>query len=156
MAKLLSWAVAVFRSFEITTEDEQSAPWMTGGLAGLLVAVFIRDAVEFDLEWGSGFAVGTNLGGVCYPDTQWWELFNYIFHHRSLEHIGSNLLLFAVTGVYVERKYRWWRILPVFIMSGVGGGIAYALFVVLAEEHRCLVGGESGLESDLGSSSFLS
>ncbi|GAQ79753.1 rhomboid-like protease [Klebsormidium nitens] len=71
---------------------------------------------------------------------QWSRWFTSIFVHESFNHVTSNMLLWLVLGLYLERKYATWRIALLWLLSGLGGNFFSALF-----EDKCtLVVGASG------------
>ena len=67
---------------------------------------------DFLKLWGGRYGPALKHG-------DWWLWFTSIYLHRDLQHIVSNMLLFVAMSVHLELNYGWWRLLLVWIMSGV-------------------------------------
>jgi membrane associated rhomboid family serine protease len=58
---------------------------------------------------------------------EWWRLITYCFAHGGALHLIFNLIGHQVFGAMVERMYGSWRLLTIWVLSGIGGGAAAAL-----------------------------
>jgi rhomboid protease GluP len=71
------------------------------------------------LHLGANFAPYT-LGG------DWWRLITYMFLHGGIIHIAFNMWCLWDLGRLSETLYGRWTYLAVYLLCGVGGGIASA------------------------------
>jgi rhomboid protease GluP len=113
-----------------------TAPWVRRGesaislthiLLGINVAVYLAMAlasgsvVDFaglDLRpWGANIGPYTLLG-------QWWRLFTYMFVHGGVLHIGFNMWCLWDLGALCESLYGPWTYLGIYLVTGVGAGVA--------------------------------
>jgi membrane associated rhomboid family serine protease len=113
-----------------------TAPWVRRGesaislthiLLGINVAVYLAmalasgSAVDFaglDLRpWGANIGPYTLLG-------QWWRLFTYMFVHGGILHIGFNMWCLWDLGALCESLYGPWTYLGIYLVTGVGAGVA--------------------------------
>ncbi len=124
-----------------------AAPWvrrrefgisLTQVLFGLNVAVYLAMAlasgsvVDFaglDLRpWGANIGLYTLYGRTTIgPYTlhgQWWRLFTYMFVHGGILHIGFNMWCLWDLGALCESLYGPWTYVAVYLISGVGAGVA--------------------------------
>mmetsp|Transcript_4106 Transcript_4106/g.4518 ORF Transcript_4106/g.4518 Transcript_4106/m.4518 type:complete len:315 (-) Transcript_4106:90-1034(-) len=59
-----------------------------------------------------------------------WQLWIYpLFIHAGLIHLLVVLLFQVLSGIDLERRLYWWRILIVYIVSGVVGNVSGCLFL---------------------------
>jgi membrane associated rhomboid family serine protease/Tfp pilus assembly protein PilF len=112
------------------------APWvkrsestitLTHVLFGANVAVFlamamssgsVMDFAGMDLRpWGANVGLLTLSG-------QWWRLFTYMFLHGGLLHIAFNMWCLWDLGALCESLYGPWTYGAVYIITGVGAGVA--------------------------------
>jgi len=59
---------------------------------------------------------------------EWWRLITHCFVHLGAVHLVLNLVGNQIFGTIAERMYGHWRYLVVWVLSGIGGGAAAALF----------------------------
>jgi rhomboid protease GluP len=69
------------------------------------------------IGWGANYGPLT-LGG------QPWRLVTALFIHGGLLHVGLNMLALWQAGAVVEQLYGRWRLLGVYLGSGLLGGVA--------------------------------
>ena len=69
------------------------------------------------IRWGGNFGPLT-LGG------QPWRLFTYMFLHFGIIHFGFNMWCLWDLGAMAESLYGDWLFALIYILSGLGGGIA--------------------------------
>jgi len=72
------------------------------------------------------------FGGNYQPYTkdqhEFWRLFTPIFLHAGIIHLILNLLLQWQVGFPLERVWGPWRIIPIYLISGIVGNIWTAIF----------------------------
>ncbi|TDO20120.1 rhomboid family intramembrane serine protease [Pedobacter duraquae] len=59
---------------------------------------------------------------------QWWRLFSYQFLHLSISHLFFNMYALVYIGLMVEPRLGTLKIITIFLLSGVCGGILSAAF----------------------------
>jgi rhomboid protease GluP len=99
-------------------------PWMTYGVIGLNVAVWITmlaygggiagSPAELLLGWGGNAASEVQRG-------QWWRLLSAMFLHSGFVHVALNMLGLFVAGVAVERMYGRRLFALIYLGSGLVG-----------------------------------
>lgn len=57
-----------------------------------------------------------------------WQLFTYMFLHGGLGHIFFNMLALFMFGSVLEREWGPREFLKYYLLTGLGGGLCYALF----------------------------
>lgn len=94
-------------------------------------------------EWGARWAPAIERGNGGSGSWYLWVTSMYI--HQNLAHIVSNLLLFVAMSVHLELNYGWWRLLLVWIISGVLRAVSpvFCAFLVLVMSLCVLLGTES-------------
>ncbi|MEP2937190.1 MAG: rhomboid family intramembrane serine protease [Gilvibacter sp.] len=56
-----------------------------------------------------------------------WSIVTYIFLHSGFWHIFWNMLILYYFGNYVENLFRGKRLLTIFLLGGIAGGLLYML-----------------------------
>ena len=74
---------------------------------------------RIQIAWGSNFVPYTT-------DGEWWRLFTSMFIHFGLPHLILNMFALATFGPIVERLYGSVNYLLIYIVAGIGGGLASA------------------------------
>jgi membrane associated rhomboid family serine protease/Flp pilus assembly protein TadD len=69
------------------------------------------------LAWGANVGPYTLFG-------EWWRLVTYMFLHGSLIHIAFNMWGLWTLGQLCESLYGRWTFAAVYIITGIGGGLA--------------------------------
>jgi len=77
---------------------------------------------------------------------QFWQLFTYMFVHGSFSHIFMNMLMLYFIGPTVERTLGSYRFFILYYLSGVIGGIGWALLA----SHSYCVGASGAIMGILG------
>lgn len=90
-----------------------------------------QNAVQ--MSWGANFAPATANG-------EWWRLFTAMFLHFGAVHLGMNMYALRDGGKLVEQMFGRWRMLLIYLMSGLGGNL---LSLVIQGNHA-ISGGASG------------
>ncbi|GFR41939.1 hypothetical protein Agub_g2733 [Astrephomene gubernaculifera] len=121
-----------------TSPTSSSPPaWGPSSLSSWLAFWRPRTARTFSFEylraWGGRYGPDLAAG-------QWWRWGSSLLLHQSPLHLASNLALLLVLCTYLESLYGGWRVLPLWVVAGVAGNMASALF----ESPCTLVVGSSG------------
>jgi rhomboid protease GluP len=66
---------------------------------------------------------GANVGPYTLSG-QWWRLLTYMFLHGGLFHIAFNMWALWNLGVLCESLYGRWTFGAIYLLTGVGGGLA--------------------------------
>lgn len=78
---------------------------------------------------GQSLAVwGANHGRLVIDYGQHWRLFTYMLLHGGLMHLGFNMWALWQVGRYVELVYGSARMVFIYVVAGVAGGIASTVF----------------------------
>ncbi len=117
------------------------APWvrksestitLTQVLVGANVALFVAMCVatylatgtismefsgQIEAHFGANFGFDTLTG-------QWWRLLTYMFLHGGFLHIAFNMWCLWDLGRLCESLYGRWTFAAIYLMTGVGGGLA--------------------------------
>ena len=103
-------------------------PVVTLGIVAAIILLFSL------MEWvGSGLDGFTLVRfGANMPDLvkhgEWWRLMTSVFLHVDWIHLFFNVCACYVFGVFVERAIGRMQMLTVFLLSGLAGSLASALF----------------------------
>lgn len=88
----------------------------------VFLAMYTQGAALFNpsnavpLAWGANFAPATQ-------DGQWWRLGAAMFIHFGVLHLGLNSFALWDVGQFTERMYGPWRLLGIYLISGLVGNI---------------------------------
>lgn len=63
-------------------------------------------------------------------DGEWWRILSSMFLHIGLFHLFMNMLALYYLGTTVERLYGKGRFLIIYLLGGIGGGLASIAFTV--------------------------
>lgn len=106
--------------------------WVTPALVAINAAVFLAmcaSGVSFVsptaaalLRWGG------NLGYWSIGQSQSWRLVSCIFVHAGILHIGMNMAVLWYIGRFIERLLGNTAMLITYILAGLVGSLASALF----------------------------
>lgn len=89
---------------------------------------------ENSLNWGANFGPLT-IGG------QYWRLVTYEFVHGNILHIVMNMWCLWSLGQLAERLFGGWQTAVIYILTGVGGGLASLAY----EPQRWSVGASGAI-----------
>jgi membrane associated rhomboid family serine protease len=91
-------------------------------VAMVVAGMSITDPTTKDLiRWGA------NAPSLTLAD-QWWRLISYMFLHGGVIHLGLNMWCLWSLGGLAESLYGHETFLLVYLLSGVGGGVASAFW----------------------------
>lgn len=72
-----------------------------------------------------------SLGAKFNPliiEGEWWRIISSMFLHGGLIHILMNMIALYYLGILVERIYGSWRFIWIYMLAGIGGGLASFAF----------------------------
>src|SRR5262249_12023081 len=58
---------------------------------------------------------------------EWWRLVSYFFLHAGVLHLVMNMYVLYALGPTMETMFGAWRYLILYLVSGLGGGVAVVL-----------------------------
>ncbi|VAH72352.1 unnamed protein product [Triticum turgidum subsp. durum] len=85
--------------------------------------------------------------GKVARDHEWWRLITCTWLHAGVIHILANMLSLLMIGIRLEKEFGFLRIGTLYVISGVGGSLLSALFMV----SNISVGASGALFGLLGS-----
>lgn len=89
---------------------------------GLMTLTGGTTNVENLIRWGADYAP------LLIGEGQWYRLINPIFIHIGMEHILLNMITLFFIGTVLERMFGHWRFIVIYMIAGIGGNIASAVF----------------------------
>jgi rhomboid protease GluP len=107
-------------------------PWVARVLLGLNIAIFV---IPWLLSNVLGapidqlvLVLGAKDNAAIYQGGEYYRFLTAMFLHGGLTHIAFNAFALYSLGFETERIYGHWRFLAVYLLAGLGGGVAsYAL-----------------------------
>jgi rhomboid protease GluP len=102
-------------------------PMATYALIGANVAMFLLEQAWGDRHIGvTLFRMGANLGREALL-VEPWRVLSSAFLHGSVPHVVMNMYALYVLGSSLERPLGWGRMLCVYALSALGGGLLSSL-----------------------------
>ncbi|ERL65536.1 rhomboid family intramembrane serine protease [Schleiferilactobacillus shenzhenensis] len=103
-------------------------PYITYALLLLTVLMYVAET----LLGGSSnsqvlLQVGANFGPLV-AQGEWWRLIAAMFIHIGLMHIATNGVMIYAVGTQIENLFGHWRMLVIYLVSGVIGNITSLAF----------------------------
>ena len=87
---------------------------------------------EPDIFCTSESRVIFNQGGLTHESVmkngEYYRLIASLFIHFSLIHLLCNMFVLFPAGKCVENLFGWWRFIGIYLISGIGGGVATLMF----------------------------
>lgn len=119
-------------------------PFVTIAIIIVNVVTFLILEILGDTENGLFIAShgGMHPNFILYSG-QWWRIITAGFLHFGIEHLVNNMLIFACVGVRLERAIGHWKILFVYMLSEIGGGLL-SYFMMLQTNDYAISAGASG------------
>lgn len=107
-------------------------PYATYALIGLCVVVFVLQLLtsrspNFDVT-NSPVTIALLKDNSLILQGQVWRLFTPMFLHGSIPHLLINMFSLFYIGPSIERFYRRWRYLALFLISGFAGNVLSFIF----------------------------
>lgn len=108
------------------------APVTVGLIAAMVLLWVMMTAAGRSLQATEDIDLLTRWGAQARPDVwqfhQYWRLFTANFLHIGFVHLAMNMLSLWVVGRIVEAIYGPWRMLYIYLVAGVMGAAASAVF----------------------------
>lgn len=123
----------------------------------VLTVVFIAlNVIVFFIQISRGDTtdvnVALNLGAAYTPyileNGEWYRIFNSMFIHFGIEHLGGNMIALIAIGQYVEWYFGKVKFVIIYILSGLIGNLL-SLGVELITHNYSVSAGASGAISGL-------
>lgn len=131
-------------NYSIGKGQVKNAQYITIGLAVINIGVYLYLMLVGNL--GSAFFMAEH--GAIYPDyfvydNQWWRLITSTFLHFDAEHLINNMVMLCCIGSRVEKIAGHVRMLIIYFLSGIGGGLL-SLFMMIRTGDYAVSAGASG------------
>lgn len=105
------------------------------GFASLSENIMIGPSAQTLVQFGANLQFFTKI------KFQWFRLLSSVFLHTGLLHLFSNLLIQYQIGFRLEKLWGHWKIILIYLISGIGGNIWSAVFM----SHAITVGSSGSL-----------
>ncbi|MBX3112572.1 MAG: rhomboid family intramembrane serine protease [Fimbriimonadaceae bacterium] len=96
----------------------ESIPWATCTLIGLNVVMFLATS-----EGGEIRDSALREGGLTVQNASPLTFLSSMFLHADFFHLAGNMWFLYLFGFAVEGRLKWYRFLPVYLLSGVAGDL---------------------------------
>ncbi|MBF1857419.1 rhomboid family intramembrane serine protease, partial [Escherichia coli] len=87
--------------------------------------------------------LGANVASLTLSDES-WRLLSSVFLHSSFSHLLMNMFALLVVGTVAERILGKWRLLIIWLFSGIFGGLISACYTLRESEQIVISIGASG------------
>ena len=87
--------------------------------------------------------LGANVASLTLSDES-WRLLSSVFLHSSFSHLLMNMFALLVVGTVAERILGKWRLLIIWLFSGIFGGLISACYALRESEQIVISVGASG------------
>lgn len=133
-ARLTAWerGEAVRQIFNSTDPG-----WVTRVLMASLVIVFVlclwtahRVGIPLEISLDSGASpvqMWLFVRAKELTDGQWWRVLTYAWVHGGWIHLAVNLIALFNAGRIAERMWGRWRMLALYLLGAIGGGVGAVL-----------------------------
>ena len=103
------------------------APPATLAIIGLLVAMFVWQLGTGALQSQAGLVDAGALVRSRVIEGEWWRLFSCTLLHGGGDHLIGNCIALYVLGMAGEQALGAWRVLVLYLASGLAGSLASVL-----------------------------
>lgn len=126
-------------------------PYITLLLAAINVGVFLVMEIMGDTEDGLFIAEhgGMHPNFILYSG-QWWRILTAGFIHFGMEHLLNNMLTFYFLGSKLEEELGHWRMLAVYLISEIGGGLMSYHMMLRTQEYAISAGASGAVFGVIG------
>ena len=87
--------------------------------------------------------LGANVASLTLSDES-WRLLSSVFLHSSFSHLLMNMFALLAVGTVAERILGKWRLLIIWLFSGIFGGLISACYALRESEQIVISVGASG------------
>lgn len=93
--------------------------------------------------------------GGMYPEfilynNQWWRILTAMFIHFGAVHLLNNMVIFCLVGARLERAVGHIRLLLVYIISGIGGGLLSYYRMLYTGDYAVAAGASGAVFGTIG------
>jgi membrane associated rhomboid family serine protease len=142
----------IFRFFNLDAQIRQSFPYYSILLILILVVIHFVSSIIYDFNFVTGtFPINGlhQLEALYYPNevinqNEYWQYLTYGFLHRDLGHLMNNSITIFVVSSYLEIKYKWYRILSIYVLGVIVSSFSYITYIRLFNNHPFILIGASG------------
>ncbi len=127
-----------------------SPPWVTYSLIGLNTIIFFLTSPGLEVNeeilksWG---LTASNASPATFLSS--------MFLHADLFHLAGNMWFLYLFGVAVEGRLKWYRFLPLYLLSGVAGDLCQWAFSGGASREIPSLGASGAIMGILGAGLWL-
>ncbi len=116
----------------------------------VIAKILFRDFFNTLLSY---LTVSSDLGFlIMHP----WTILSYMFVHLDLFHLLFNMIVYYWIGNIVGDLIGDKKILPLYLLGGIGGFIAFSIFNLFTGHHGFLMGASAGVMATVSAAAFLS
>lgn len=126
-------------------------PYITVGLILVNVLIFIiceivgsTEDVELMINMG---ALGHDF---IYEDHEYYRFITSMFLHFGFMHLANNMFMLAIVGSQLENAIGHLRFVLIYVISGLGAGIASVVFHMLLDESVVAAGASGAIYGVFG------
>ena len=76
---------------------------------------------------------------------EWWRLFTSMFIHFGSSHLVSNMVTLFLFGNAVERLLGWWKMLIIYLASGLAGNVLWLALEMRSESYTVSAGASGAI-----------
>lgn len=134
----------------------RKGPVVTIGLVAINVIVYIVLLLLGNIESASFMAEH----GAMYPDfileeNQWWRIITAMFLHFGASHLVNNMITLGYIGSRVECEIGHVRMLLIYFLSGIGGGLLSYHMMLYTGDYAVAAGASGAIFGILGTMLWL-
>ena len=134
-----------------TSKSMKNLPFITAGIALANVLVYV--VLELMGDTRNAFFIASH--GGMYPEfltynQQWWLLFTAMFLHFGLDHLINNMVIFCCVGSRLERAVGHVKMLIIYLLSGICGGLLSYTMMMLSGDYAVSAGASGAVFGTIG------
>ncbi|MBR7155366.1 MAG: rhomboid family intramembrane serine protease [Lentisphaeria bacterium] len=122
------WFNSFWRSYKEVWLPQHTAQMKAAGKTGTSSPPEVTTLIFRTNESKVIFDQGGLTRDSVVKEHDYHRLFTSLFLHFSLLHLLCNMYVLFSAGKCVENLFGWWRFAGIFLLSGIGGGVATLLW----------------------------
>jgi membrane associated rhomboid family serine protease len=144
----------IFYVFNLENQINQQYPIIIPLICILIICIHIYGSIKYNFNFITGYYSIDELielEGLYYPidiidNIEIWEYFTYSILHSGFYHLINNVITILLFGSYLEVKYKWYRVITIYIFSCIGSSIIYCTINKLSynNDEFVLIGASGG------------
>ena len=114
-------------------------------LVGINILIFALESLAGGSE---STAVALRFGALTSDlvrSGEWWRLFTSMFIHFGSSHLVSNMVTLFLFGNAVERLLGWWKMLIIYLASGLAGNVLWLALEMRSESYTVSAGASGAI-----------